>query len=605
MSNVDRETPYLFDLPRPTTNWTPPESLPSLDGIQRVWVDTESDGLDPRKSKVIGDSFVLPNGKRYYLPFRHGGGGNLDEGLWRRWHERELRGKDLVFLNAKHDWHMYRNTGIDLEKQGCRLHDVSFKAALLDDNRRSGLDLDSLHKEYCKGKGKTKLDRTIDKAKMIETHSSEVGEYAEDDAQLVKEIDQATDPLIAKEDLGRVLKLEDDLIYCTASMEHAGIPLNMDKLARWDKELQEEYGKEILEIWRQVKFRVNPDSPTDMAQLFRSLGLESPDKTGGGDESFTAYAITKLNHPVLNRALRARRLASLRSKYVHKFLRVARNGHFYFSLHQLKGDDYGTISGRYSGTDGCQQIMKVDRQVEKMGPDYIIRELCEPAPGKVWGSADAKQIEFRLMVHYSRSQRLIKMYEQNPNIDFHDIATGFLTKSPSFASMPFKNARRRGKILSFGIVYGLSSVDTAAEQLECSREEAAEAMADYDEALPEPRRLLRQCTNVADTRGYVKTILNRRGRFPDKKGMHRAFSRVGQGSAADINKLKLLEFYNNRELLGIDPMRLTLHDEINADVDPDPKYINRWQEVLDSQSVPLDVPILWEVKFGKNWAECK
>lgn len=608
--------PMLFkeeDLPRPQGSWKPPEMLPSFKNYHgKLWSDTEGTGLDPRHDRLIGQAFTTEDNFKVYLPTGHRGGGNLDEEMVRRWAVSEdgLRGKTLVFLNAKHDYYQYYNWGVDLEALGCKLEDVSFKAALLDDNRqtsqgRKGLDLESLALEYtASGKGKESLGEFVSKKKMANTHSSEIGLYAERDSQLVRLIDYATELQIKDQDLSEVLALENSLIYVTAEMERNGLRLDRRKLVLWDRELQDEYSDIILYIYRQTGLRVNPDSPPDMSRLCQYLGVTSPEITGKGEESYTAYAIEKINHPILNKALRARRVASLRSKYVHKFLtQIGKDDTLYYSLHQLKGDEYGTVSGRYSGTNMSQQIMKVSRQRLKFGDDHIIREAVIPDDGFCTMTADAKQIEFRLFVHYSQSERLINYYERDPETDFHNITMDKLT-GDSFMRLEPKPRRERAKKVNFSVVYGLSDEENAAKQLECSVEEAVEILRDYHRDMPEVNRLLRGASNLAAKRGYVKTILGRRARFPHKQRLHSALNRVLQGTAADLNKIKLKIVRDNKKWLGIHKLRLTLHDEIMGDNDPDPMYKKRWQELLDQQSIKLSVPILWDVNQGANWKEC-
>jgi hypothetical protein len=65
-------------------------------------------------------------------------------------------------------------------------------------------------------------------------------------------------------------------------------------------------------------------------------------------------------------------------------------------------------------------------------------------------------------------------------------------------------------------------------------------------------------------------------------------------------KAKLLSVYRERDLLGI-TMRFTVHDELDGDIDPDPRYAKRLREVLNTPAFDLKVPILWSIKVGQNW----
>jgi DNA polymerase I-like protein with 3'-5' exonuclease and polymerase domains len=591
----------MFQTAKPQGKWRPPETLPELGRYKKIWLDNETTGKNVYHDTPVGTAIATVD-KVFYLPHSHAGGGNLDRGLVKRWMERELRDKDIVGLGMKFDHHTTKNWGVDLEAQGNRLHDIAYKAALLNEHRYSGLDLDSLGKEYV-GRGKVVLN--LDPAKIAEAHSSEVGPYGEGDAALTRDVDIATDPLIAAEDLGTVLELEDSLIYCVCEMERNGARLDVPKLEQWSREITEEYSRLILEIWRQTKKRINPDSGPDLSELFRILGLKNMSRTAGGDESFTASVLKKFDHPLVQMALKARRLNSIKSKYVDKYLKaVGKDGIIRYQLHQLKTDDFGTITGRFSssapstGGMNVQQVMKPDNQRRNFGPDYIIRDLFIPDDGYDWLSSDAKQIEFRLFVHYTASERLLEHYRKDPDVDFHNVVWDMLKKRRANLT------RYHAKIGNFGVIYGLSDPASAAEQLECEEDEARQFMEDYDLAFPEARRLLNHASRIAQRRGYVKTFLGRRGRFHDKKGFHRALNKVLQGTAADVNKKKLKEFYDNRATLGVHKLRLTNHDEVDADVDKDPKYKTMVKELMDQQCVQFRVPILWDVKTGPNWGAC-
>src|SRR5690606_11596343 len=120
---------------------------------------------------------------------------------------------------------------------------------------------------------------------------------------------------------------------------------------------------------------------------------------------------------------------------------------------------------------------------------------------------------------------------------------------------------------------------------------------------PEARALLDKAMAIAESRGYVKTLLGRRSRFPHRARTHKALNAVIQGSAADINKLCLDAVYQERKRLGLE-MTLTVHDELNGLVD-DPAALGPIMDVLNTQQIPLRVPILWSGHVGRTWAEAK
>jgi DNA polymerase-1 len=125
----------------------------------------------------------------------------------------------------------------------------------------------------------------------------------------------------------------------------------------------------------------------------------------------------------------------------------------------------------------------------------------------------------------------------------------------------------------------------------------------YKKQFPEADELLSSASRLASRRGYVKTFLGRRGRFPDKQNLHKALNKVIQGSAADTAKKKLIEIHKARKETGF-VMRFPVHDEINGD-SPDQKCTEMVGKILNEQTTAFRVPILWKVGTGANWAEAK
>jgi DNA polymerase-1 len=280
-----------------------------------------------------------------------------------------------------------------------------------------------------------------------------------------------------------------------------------------------------------------------------------------------------------------------------------------YSLYQLRGDEYGTVRGRFScANKNLQQVFSVDRQRTAFGYDgkdsshdleiFLVRLLMIPQSG-TYLSADAKQIEYRLAAHFAGSPKLLNAYSLNPDIDFHQTVQDIIT--------PFKKISRKDtKNVNFGKIYG-GGRDTIARTLGLGRSEADQIIEIYDRMFPEFKQLLKRAAKLAEHRGYVKTVLGRRARFGEHLGLpgtfyHKALNYVIQGSAADIMKQKLVELHKERHRTGF-VMRQTVHDEVDGDA-TQPETAAMVHEILNRQSFKVSVPILWEVKTGATWADC-
>jgi activator of HSP90 ATPase len=68
-------------------------------------------------------------------------------------------------------------------------------------------------------------------------------------------------------------------------------------------------------------------------------------------------------------------------------------------------------------------------------------------------------------------------------------------------------------------------------------------------------------------------------------------------------KQKLVELHAQRKETGF-VMRITNHDAVLGDATTS-ETKEKVSAILNAQSFPLKVPILWECGTGKTWAECK
>lgn len=566
-----------------------------------MWVDFETTGTDRFRDRPVGLAVATPDDRAFYFPFGHRGG-NLDEDTVRRWARRELRDKTLTGSWMKFDTHMSRNWDLPFSEMNVRLRDVQHQACLLNERRRqSGLDL--LAKEYL---GESKHELPFSKSQIARAHSSLVGPYAEQDVRLTRRLDLAMRPMIVKEDLQRVLDLEDSLIEVVVEMEWNGAPIDIPKLERWRVEVRQQRDAGLKTLRDLAGFPVNPESHPDLMRLFAKWGLAPPlDEEDGRPTFAAAYLLPlKATHPGVALVLRTKALSSLLSKFLDNYAqRIGPDGILRYNLHQLRADDYGTITGRFSSADvNIQQVMKPSKQEKKFGTrEYLIRELFVPAPGKLWVSADASQIEYRLFAGLSGNPEVLAAFARNPWEDFHQIVTGMVQRiaDPDATRDDTKNT-------NFAKVYG-AGVKKIRRMLGCSPEEAQEFVDAYDKSFPEVGPLIRSVEQAIRNRhrtegcGYVRTLLGRRRRYPELDRLHSGLNAHIQGTAADVAKVKARQLYDARKELEL-TMRFVVHDSNEGDV-PSVEHARKVQELLNEPALPdLKVPILWNTGIGVNWA---
>lgn len=581
-----------------------PDEPPCLDGIDEVYLDLETEGLDWAGTDRPCGWALTAGDRSYYLPTRHKGGGNLCIETVRRWGQTELRNKRIINQYLKFDGHMSRVDGVDLDAQGCTFHDIQHAEALLNDWERE-FSLEAIAQRRL---GTGKLD-VGPKADLHRMPAWDAADYAKMDTTLVRDIHLKQLPLLMAEDLMAVMQLEDEVIPAVIEMEHNGVKIDVEKLHLWVDQSSAALDQMKFALTRKVGFEVNPDRTEDMVRLFKLRGIENPHRTATGAPSFPGAYVKDIPDEAVQMAYKIGKLTDLRNKFLIPYSKFVRpDGRIHGTFHQLMTGDEGTVSGRFSAVrPNLQQVMTPGKQKKTYGSFtfewqgqivtewFIIKELFIPEGG-VWFSADAMQIEYRLFGHYSAAKAVLAAYADNPLADYHQVICDMLQEYAPGTD------RRRTKDVNFATIYGAGE-KKIAEMLGMSLAAAREFLRAYNRMLPEAKNLLEQAMQVAERRGYVKTILGRRVRFPGKQRLHKSLNGIIQGGAADINKREIVVTHRNRRELGYTP-RVTVHDELGGDL-ADAGMLPRFQSFLNEQHFDVKIPIMWDAHVGATWAAAK
>ncbi len=280
-----------------------------------------------------------------------------------------------------------------------------------------------------------------------------------------------------------------------------------------------------------------------------------------------------------------------------------------------------------------------DNHSAVFGEALFPRRLFIPAEGE-YLEADAMQIEQRLLVHYMDNAAIIKEYEGDRDrllrgeetVSFHRVTWEMMKRYKADMlyshQKSFNFAKQYGaKSIKLAVMMGFITEKDGAEIRKAKRwsdprlDTIHEIEAAYRAMVPEGDALLDRAAHLAKPacdefckkgdalhrqfphRGYVKTFVGRRSRFPDGYKTYIGLNRVLQGTGADIMKRKLIDLHRERAYTGL-LLRMTVHDAVGGDAQR-AETKARVSEVLNAQSYPLKVDILWSVKTGRNWAECK
>jgi DNA polymerase-1 len=381
-----------------------------------------------------------------------------------------------------------------------------------------------------------------------------------------------------------------------ARMEDAGIRVDTDALDN----LSEIWRKEIEELERTAEVmlgkRINLSSPKQVAALlFEELGLPrlSKDSTAG-----EVLEQLKDHHPIVNLILRHRTVSKLRSTYAEALkAQIDADGKVRTTFLQT-----GTATGRLSSREPNLQNIPV-----RGNEAVLIRRAFVPSDEtKQFLSVDYSQIDLRMLAHLSGDEELIKVFREGG-----DVHTEAARRLFGITGAVDPEARRRAKVVNFGIIYLMSDYGLSQE-LGCSREEAGGIIRGYFERFPGVKEFVEATLKSARETGYVTTLLGRRRWVRDVNSQNtvirKAAERVAvntrvQGSTADLLMMAMVEVTRKFLPQGAVPL-LQIHDEILFEVPSENlKIIAKGVKMLMENVTRLKVPLEVHLKKGRNWGD--
>jgi DNA polymerase I-like protein with 3'-5' exonuclease and polymerase domains len=609
----------------PQTEWVVPEELKDLRGHKEIAIDLETcdpeltergSGSVTNRGYIVGIAVAVEGWSGYY-PIAHEGGGNMDKKLVLNWLQDLFKQESVfVFHNAMYDVCWLRASGITPPD---KIVDTMIAASLVNENRWS-FRLDALAKEYAGiGKDEAVLQAAareygIDAKKdMWKLPSMFVGQYAERDAESTLKLWHRMKIELADQDLWTIFDMETKLFPCLVDMRFKGVRVDVEKADIIKKQLIDKENKIINKIKDLTGVSVELWAAASIAKVFDALKLpyDRTEKTGA--PSFTKNFLS--NHPneIAQGISYAREINKAHTTFIDTIAKHSYKGRIHADINQIRSDDGGTVTGRFSMSN--PNLQQIPVRHKELGP--LIRSLFIPEENHKWGVFDYSQQEPRILIHYAKLQRLDGINE---------IADAYKEGNADFHSAVAKMAgieRSQAKTINLGLMYGMGKNKLMAE-LGLMKEAAEKLIAQYHAKAPFIKQLMQAVSRRADESGRIRTLGGRVCHFdlwepttfgaglPKKHaealkeygpgikraGTYKALNRLIQGSAADMTKLSIIALSE----AGIVP-HIQIHDELDISVESD-EHVKKIVEVMES-SIKLEIPNKVDYEFGDNWGAIK
>ena len=622
-----RQGAFDLDADTPSVNYITVDTDDKLDALIEAIdnpsgfsFDTETTSKDPMLARLVGLSFSTEPHTGWYVPVGHAEGKQLPI-------DKVLDRLEPIFTNpdVPKTAHNANYDMMTLENHGIRVEGLAFDtmlAAHVTGEPQVGLK-DLTLKFF--GHTMTPITDLIGRGRkqvtMAEVEIDKAAHYAAADADFTERLRREFEPRIEELELGRTLReYEMPLVPVLIRMQRDGVAIDVDTLKRMSDELSENLDTIRNDMYETIGHEFNLNSSQQLGDvLFNELRLPTNGirRTKSG-YSTNAATLDDLKHrldigsmpdadprsyDVMNGILDHRQLSKLKSTYVDALPEMVNpeTGRIHTKYNQT-----GSATGRVSSNDPNVQNIPVRTEIGRQ----VRKAFVAPnAPESTLLAADYSQIELRVLAHYSKDPSLLEAFYNGE--DIHSATSSLVYDVP--IGEVTADMRRFAKILNFGVLYGLTAYGIS-RQTDLNPEQGQRFIDLYFERYPGIQSYVKQTVETCKARGYVETALGRRRYLPDintrnfhvRQAAERAAINMPiQGTAADIIKIAMIRIMERMtELEMRSKMILQVHDELIFEVPRDEEgQMRAIVEELMPTSLPLEVPLIVELKTGDTWGD--
>ena len=571
---------------------------------ESVSIDTETTSTDAISAELVGLSFSVEEKKAFYVSVP----ANYEEALKIVQIFKPLYESDKIMKigqNIKYDYEVLTRYGVTLKG---KMFDTMIAHYLIQPELHHNMDYmaetllgyQTIHIEELLGpKGKKQKN-------MRDLSPTDIYEYAAEDADITLRLKNVLEPRLKELGVDELFwNIEMPLVRVLADMELNGVCLDTEALQDTSKIFTERMKQYEQEIYKEAGEEFNISSPKQVGDiLFGKMQiLDKPKKTKTGQYVTSEEVLQSLEskNPIVRNILNYRRMKKLLSTYIDALPKLInpRTGHIHTSFNQAL-----TATGRLSSSGPNLQNIPVRTDDGKE-----IRKCFIPEEGCLFFSADYSQIELRIMAHLSEDENMMEAFREG-----HDIHRATAAKIWHEDIDKVTDAqRKKAKQANFGIIYGIT-ISGLAQRMDIPNSEAKELIEGYFRTFPKVQAYMEHAKEEARAKGYAETLFHRRRYLADinsRNATVRGFAERNainapiQGTEADIIKVAMVRIWERFKKEGIrSKMILQVHDELNFSVFPEEREQVERIVIEEMQNAyPLNVPLIADAGWGKNWLE--
>lgn len=458
---------------------------------------------------------------------------------------------------------------------------------------------------------------------------------------------------------GAAAKLDNDLLYPLMRLENTPINVDHDYLQSMRGDVLKHLEDLKKYLFETAGREYNINSGRELVTIFQQLGIDTGKRTKTGImetniKAIEGYVASHGDSEYLNKLVEYKKLLKFDNSYLEKMLEMSeaenvakhpirfcyftnkvptgrlasgtdgKNSYFsklnFQSLPKPHSHNYhvhkATPEQIANGEDLCGYIFNDDPEgslglAEGQDPHLNVRKaFCPIDNDSVVVSVDMCAEELRLVANIYKEQTWIKAF--NSGQDVHKSTACKIFGEENYC----KEARKKAKAASFGILYGASAYGFHNQFPDMTLEECEEFIEKFKAALPSIEAGQKASVRYAKKNGFVKTYFGRPRRVkyylnhPDRSmrsfGERTVKNTAVQGAAGDCLKLMIIRLWKELFLKYPEVKWVgSIHDEITYII-PKSILIDALKIIKKCQTIKLpDWPVQLDcdISIGKSFGE--
>lgn len=458
---------------------------------------------------------------------------------------------------------------------------------------------------------------------------------------------------------GAAAKLDNDLLYPLMRLENTPINVDHDYLQSMRGDVLKHLEDLKKYLFETAGREYNINSGRELVTIFQQLGIDTGKRTKTGImetniKAIEGYVASHGDSEYLNKLVEYKKLLKFDNSYLEKMLEMSeaenvakhpirfcyftnkvptgrlasgtdgKNSYFsklnFQSLPKPHSHNYhvhkATPEQIANGEDLCGYIFNDDPNgslglTEGQDPHLNVRKaFCPIDNDSVVVSVDMCAEELRLVANIYKEQTWIKAF--NSGQDVHKSTACKIFGEENYC----KEARKKAKAASFGILYGASAYGFHNQFPDMTLEECEEFIEKFKAALPSIEAGQKASVRFAKKNGFVKTYFGRPRRVkyylnhPDRSmrsfGERTVKNTAVQGAAGDCLKLMIIRLWKELFLKYPEVKWVgSIHDEITYII-PKSILIDALKIIKKCQTIKLpDWPVQLDcdISIGKSFGE--